>query len=334
MSFVPAPLDRLVFEARDLMQDYAPHWRHGHKAVVYELACPPGSVWEGQLRYTRWAAMPLPEAVDPSSAADRVEAREDVYDYAPTGNRPETVEWHVNFADPHLFVAYTSGLFAQDEMQVAEHPALGALREALVRDRHEAVTVENGQPTPVLVMGVERRVRVATERNAAEGRPEGLYGNAFARATEDAVRRATTRLEPPTVTNLIAMAAPGFGAGTYTETQIHSVLTTAFTGFRAAALESESAQGPEATAVVHTGYWGCGAFGGNRVLMAALQALAAEMAGVRRLVLHTFDRVGSRAWDEAYGVLQTLAGDAPVPSGELISRIAALGFAWGESDGN
>ncbi len=40
-------------------------------------------------------------------------------------------EWWVNFADPHLFVAYGSSLFAQDEIQVAEHPSLGHLREAL-----------------------------------------------------------------------------------------------------------------------------------------------------------------------------------------------------------
>jgi hypothetical protein len=334
MSVAPAPLERRVFEARELMEGYAPHWRHDHKALVYEVACPPGSVWQGRLRYTRWAALPLAEEVDPASAAARVEPREDVYDYAATGDRPAPVEWHVNFADPHLFVAYTGGLFAQDEMQVAEHPALGALREALVRDGHAAVTVEHGRPTPVLVMGVERRCRVATDRNTDEGRSEGLYGNAFARASEDAVRRATTPIDPPTVTNLIAMAAPGFGVGAYSDSQIHSILTTAFTGFRAAVLEAESAHGPAAATVVHTGYWGCGAFGGNRVLMAALQALAAEMAGVRRLVLHTFDRAGSRAWDEARGVLHTLAGRAPVPTAELIARIAAVGFAWGESDGN
>ena len=65
-------------------------------------------------------------------------------------------EWHVNFADPRLFVSYGSGLFAQDEMQVAE-------------------------PSTV------------------EGRPHGLYGNAFLMAKAEVVRRATVRLEPPTM---------------------------------------------------------------------------------------------------------------------------------------
>ena len=53
------------------------------------------------------------------------------FDYTPALDRADAVEWHVNFADPHLFVAYGSRLFAQDEMQVAEHPALGSLKEAL-----------------------------------------------------------------------------------------------------------------------------------------------------------------------------------------------------------
>ena len=39
------------------------------------------------------------------------------------------MEWYVNFADADLFVAYHIGLFAQDEIQTAEHPACGAIKE-------------------------------------------------------------------------------------------------------------------------------------------------------------------------------------------------------------
>ena len=53
------------------------------------------------------------------------------FDYQPAIEGQDVVEWHVNFADPHLFVAYAAGLFAQDEMQVAEHPGLAALKQAL-----------------------------------------------------------------------------------------------------------------------------------------------------------------------------------------------------------
>jgi len=128
-------------------------------------------------------------------------------------------------------------------MQCVEHPALGALGEALVANGLPAVTAEHGRPTPVLVEGVERRCRFATDPNAAEGRPGGLYGNAFARATADAVVRATTRIEPPTVTNLIAIAAPYPGRGQYRAQEIEDALATAHTGFRAAVVESHRLRG-------------------------------------------------------------------------------------------
>ncbi len=62
-----------------------------------------------------------------------LEVREGVYDYASATGVAGAVEWHVNFADPRLFTAYGTGFFAQDEMQVAEHPGLGALRGWRVR---------------------------------------------------------------------------------------------------------------------------------------------------------------------------------------------------------
>ena len=77
-------------------------------------------------------------------AEERVEVRERVYDYRPATGMAGAVEWHVNFADPRLFTAYGSGLLAQDEMQVAEHPALGALREALSARRWPTLTEERG----------------------------------------------------------------------------------------------------------------------------------------------------------------------------------------------
>jgi hypothetical protein len=47
---------------------------------------------------------------------------------------------------------------------------------------------------------------------------------------------------------------------------IEFVLATAFTGFSAARLESARLN-PSPVVAIHTGFWGCGAFGGNRVLM-------------------------------------------------------------------
>jgi len=329
MNAADRPIDTFSFEAERLMEEFPPAWRDRNKRVVYEIACPPGCRHGGHLTYMRWRAMALPEHSNPAAAILCTERRQDFYDYLPILRESGAVEWHVNFADPHLFVAYGSGLFAQDELQVAEHPCLGALKEALTARGSSPMTVEKDRPTPILVMGAERRCRVATERNHAEGRPYGLYGNAFAVAPAEAIRRATTRIEPPTVTNLIAMAAPSGGRGLYTASEIERVMTTAYTGFRAAVLQTG-----DAPTVVHTGFWGCGAFGGNRVLMALLQVLAGQMAGVERLVFHTFDADGTDAFDAAVGWVDDVLSASSIATRTLMDRVAAEGFEWGVSDGN
>ncbi|WP_406693624.1 hypothetical protein V5E97_21570 [Singulisphaera sp. Ch08] len=342
MSRQPEPIERQTFAIRELVEEHPPVWNDRNKQVVFAVACPPGSTRQGRLDYTRWGAMPFPaEGLDPAAAIDRMVARPGFYDYAREADLAGGLEWHVNFADPRLFFAYGSRLFAQDEMQAAEHPALGSLREALVASKRPALTVEGGRPTPVLVMGALRHCRVATDRNAAEGRPHGLYGNAFARADPDAVRRATTRIEPPTTTNLIAIAAPAGGVGRYRIDEIEGVLVTAYTAFRAAVLESARAHGSSSSedddglVVVHTGFWGCGAFGGDRVLMTTLQVLAAAMAGVERIVFHTGDSGGNAAIRETRAIFdEGRLGGSVIDVGELIRRIEAIGFAWGTSDGN
>jgi hypothetical protein len=221
-------------------------------------------------------------------------------------------------------------------MQVAEHPALGSLREALLRSDIKPRTLENGEPTPALVMGVERRCQVAIDRNAALGRPNGLYGNNFSRASAEAVDRATQAITPPTITNLIAMEAPAGGNGRYSRQEIEYILSTAFTGFTAARLESWWNKNQPPQVVVHTGFWGCGAYGGNRVLMALLQLLAARLAGLGRLVVHTGDATGSQVLQQAKRTLQQglESGAQPRNISDLVGQIESLGLQWGVSDGN
>lgn len=331
---VVEPLDRLRVTAQELMTEHPPQWQNQNKRVVFEISSPSGSAHRGELEYSRWAPMSVPSRVDVRAASKRLRPVPGFFEYTATAS--PAVEWHVNFADASLFGYYSGGLFAQDEMQAVEHPALGALRRALDAKGMKALTEERGQPTPVLVMGVERRCRVATNPDRAAGRPEGLYGNAFAHASEDAIRRATERIEPPTRTNLICIAAPHGARDVYTSAQIERVLVTACTGFRAAVLESKRASttGGDAAVVVHTGWWGCGAFGGNRVLMAILQVIAAEMAGVGQLVFH-FGGPGEKgALKEAVGLLESdLAAAGEIATTALIERLAATGFAWGVGNG-
>lgn len=326
---LPEPLERLTFEAATLMAEHPPMWRHTNKLVVFTVGCPEGCVHTGTIGYTRWPAFELPASSNPTAAAQNAVHRPTIYEYEPVV--PGAVEWHVNFADPLLFYAYGSGLFAQDEMQSAEHPALGAIVEALHVGSQRPATEDESGPTPVLVTGVERRVHVATDRNEAEGRPRGLYGNEFSAATPDVIRRAARRIDPPTRSNIVALAAPAYGIGRYARGQMERILVTAFTGFSAAVHESESLS-PGAPVVIHTGYWGCGVFGGNRVVMSLLQVLAAGMAGVDTLVFHTVTEEGAGPFEEALRVIEEEFGQGEIALGELLERLVALDFRWGMSE--
>lgn len=328
----PEPLERLEYDEEGLMALHPPVWRHPNKVAVFDVACPPGTVHRGRLCYTRWPALPVPDAIDPAAVPADVVERPGFYDYVPVLEPGTGIEWHVNFADPHLFVAYGSSLFAQDELQVAEHPALGALKEALAADRHAAMTVDAGSPTPVLVTGVPRRCAVSTTPDPGAGRPDGLYGAAFSRATPRMIRDACVRIEPPTLTNVLAVAAPRGGRGAYRRDEIVAVLTTAYTGFRAVVAESSRAMGPGAAVAVHSGFWGCGAFGGNRTLMALLQWIAADMARLDLLVLHTADPAGRTAYAAAVDRRDELARAGVSDTAELIDRVQAMGFEWGVGD--
>jgi hypothetical protein len=240
------------------MASHPPRVSNANKQLVFDIACRASVPHRGSLTVSRWRADGLPTEIDPASST-RLEARADLLPYDPS---PEGVlGWHVNFADRRLFVAYGSALLAQDEMQVAEHPALGALCEYLAtrRDTPLAPFTRDGSdvPTPYLVRGVERRCAIATDPDVEEDRPYGLYGNHFSRAKPDAIRRATRPIVPPTISHILAMEALPGGRGMYSLDEIRDVLLTAYTGFSAARAESLEAGARETH--VHTGHWGTGA---------------------------------------------------------------------------
>ncbi len=316
-------LVRRSYDAAALYVDHPPKLRHLHKRMVLDAAVPRGTTLMGRIELTRWKAAELPVAC--ASVAIECIPRPGYFDYA---GDPRGV-WHLNFADPNLFFAYGSALLAQDELQAAEHPALGPLREALLAEGQPALTEQDGRPTPVLVAGVERRCEILTAPSPS--RPSGLYGNRFASASLDEVRDAIRVISPPTLSNLIAIAAPGGGTGVYSRDDIEQVLVTAYTGFAAAALESR-ALWPGTPVEIRTGFWGCGAFGGNRHAMTLLQLLAARLAGIDRLTFYVFDDAGLAAYRKGAADLDEVLS----PNGSLadvIARIDARDYPWGYSDG-
>lgn len=301
--------------------------RHPYKRLLRRLAYPDGDAGPGTLHVSRWV-----EGLDPvvptPSAATEVRVRAEGFMYEAPG--PREIHWHVNFADAHVFGFHAGPLFAQDEMQIAEHPILATVRDVLDHEDFPPLTEEAGRATPILVAGAERRLCIDTAPRP--GAPHGLYGNRFAEAPWEVVREATTVLQPPTVSNIAAMAAPQGGHGRYTRDTIAHVLATAITTFSAARVVSEHLRGEGVRVVMHSGFWGCGAFGGNRLLMPALQMLAARRAGLDRLDMHSLGLGGPEAMRRSMQVaLEIGAGDDVVA---WIDAATARGFEWGQSDGN
>jgi hypothetical protein len=319
-------MQKHIFETQQLINHYPPRWQHPHKKLVYQIACPPGCQHSGQLIFSRWPPRSLPKNLPTDGNFCALDSYHGFFAYEPSLDERVT-EWYLNFAHYDLFSAYGTSLFAQDEMQVAEHPALAALREALVALNITPLTVEDNKPTPILIKGVERRCQIATDPNPNELRPHGLYGNHFALASAQAIIRATTPINPPTISHILALEAPHPGHGFYREQQISYILTTAFTGFVAAKAESED------ITVIHTGFWGCGAYGGNRVLMVLLQIIAGHLAQIERLVFHAADTQGIADIEQAKHLFEKQI----IPLHEVNAIIAFLTtakFCWGISDGN
>ncbi len=324
----PAPSLRRSFAAPGLVDGFPPAWRDPNKRAVWQVSGA-GAPHTGTLEYACWRPRPLPATVPTPGPFTVVEG---VFDYPP---EPEarTLSWHLNFADARLFGFYGGPLLAQDELQVLEHPLLGSLRDALDTEGTPGRTEDpQGRPTPVTVAGVQRRCVFDTRPDPAAGRPRSLYGNAFAAALMDTALAAVQRLDPPTVSNILAIAAPSGGFGPYQLDELEGILETAFSGFAAAAQEGARLRGGPVRTFVHTGFWGCGAFGGNRVVMTVIQALAADLAGVE-LVFHGVDPEGARTAREAHQrYLDLRNGEDRVP--QILEALEAQGFRWGQSDGN
>ena len=87
--------------------------------------------------------------------------------------------------------------------------------------------------------------------------------------------------------------------------------------------------------VIHTGFWGCGAFGGNRQLMTILQSFAADLAKVD-LKFWAVNDSGAKDALKYYEWYQSITEPRAINkfTHNLLERLLARKYQWGESDGN
>jgi len=82
--------------------------------------------------------------------------------------------------------------------------------------------------------------------------------------------------------------------------------------------------------IIHTGHWGTGAYGGNKVLMAILQIAAAHLAGVDQIVYWAFS--DPEAVHQAISVVDEIVGSGCSLT-EFIHKVESKKFKWGLSNG-
>ena len=319
----------LTFDNATLFRDFPNNPYNANKKLVLSIAIPAGYDHTGCVTVSAWG----PDAtLDPITITvdTLIEVNIGIYPYADTPASRNGSEWCVNFADKWLFNYGEGNLLAQDELQIAEHPVSSCLRHAmadtaiapLTRDRSK-----NDAPRPLLIRDILRHVHLDTTT--------GLYGTAFAYAPAADVIAACTPIKPPTVSNIIAMDAPAGGQGIYEERTLVDIWTTALTAFYGAVCEAKASNGDSPECTIHTGWWGTGAYGGNRTLMAIMQVIAARAAGVTRLVFHTVDSSGAADFDAACshpGLNEFLSGTSLDPKA-FLRYCAAQSFRWGVSNG-
>lgn len=252
--------------------------------------------------------------------------------------KAKIIPYYVNFSDEHLFAFGLGDLFAQDEIQNAEHGFV----PSMIRKALEMIQVTNSKyrpvtkGTPFTVRNLDAICNMDTTK---------IYGWNLIDASEKDVREAVAKdrfnkgcsgpvakfQNPYPVTNLICMLAPtsGYDGKPYQRDELINILRTAYTAFRAAVLESEILG---ADCCIHTGNWGTGAFGNNPELIAILQMLAANLAGVKQLYYHTFDKekhasflLGETFFNKTFlGVVST---------SDFIEKIHAKKYTWCRGDG-
>lgn len=315
-----------------VLLDTPPEYLHDFKREIYSKAA---GVWASRqaevvIRYARNTSKELSEISLRPEAANKPEIVSVPhffrYDDSPS---PEEMNWYLNFADPLLFTAYDTDLFAQDEIQTLEHPLLAALKlhlDAMRCPELRTLTVEDGRATPWIFENVPRWINVNTSPVDKKGKTKSIYGNAFASAARSLLRRAITINDNPlSRSNLIAMAAPCPGYGVYRPHEICQLLSTVLAGF-APAVEA----GAGRKTVIHTGRWGAGAFGGSEELALCVQIIGGMLCGVSKLVFHA---VSPKCLENARRTAKTVvaaSGDAE----QIVEKLLAREYRWGFSDGN
>jgi len=256
--------------------------------------------------------------------------------------------WTANFGDKNVFYGSATDLCAQDEIQALEHPILSFVHNYAKEHSLSVIHLEEGHA--LLVQGAVRRAVLDTETefeglqeldgNTSKGT---LYGKNFGKARKEHIEAAIQKIAPQE-NNLFVMSAPDVRArqegSLYSEEDIWALLHNSYTAFKAI-------QRKDPDAIVHTGNWGCGAWGNDPTLVAVIQLAAARMAGIKEVHYYPLNEQEALVTAaqilnqiEATGLVKTADGvneENPSDIGLvncLVQNAKNLNFRYRRGDGN
>ena len=274
----------------ELLDKYTPDYSFSRKRWLFEQACAVHSKVSGDLEISRWA---FDESVFEKGAGFysgcKISSVPGYYDYKDRSSSERYV-WYVNFADYLLFGFYDDSKFAQDEIQSLEHPLLCSVVRYLDDNNLPhlptyTALIRNKVTAPYLVENVPYWISVNTSVTMADGSVHNLYGHNFSTESHDVINAGIKIVQEDLNNNIIAMAAPdSINNGCYSYSDIRYSIETVLTAFSAAAVQADK-KGCKKV-VIHTGNWGCGAFGGVPVFSYLCQFIAGSMCGIDELVFH------------------------------------------------
>ena len=321
---------RVSVKVQDLLNNYPPEYTYHVKKEWYDRAAYHHRHQHGTVKISRWQfADSRKEPLFFQQMPMKVLVRNDFFRYHEVDDEKTRVFW-LNFADSQLFGFYDGYMFAQDEIQTLEHPLLGSVMEYIDRNETEtlvALTEQKGLPTPYIVEHVPYWIQIQTNPVLPDGRRANLYGRRLRLSTPEERAQGFSVLQSEKKNNIIAMAAPCGGHGLYTVKQLEYLLKCAFSAFAGATRVTAASKHEFCT--IHTGKWGCGAFGNNEELIHLVQLIAASSVGVTNIVFHAVNHAALvkafekfREWKDAWSISQ------------LTEYLVSQKYQWSDEDGN
>lgn len=327
-------LGSVELECEELMTTHEPIFTNERKKKLFAIAKEKKlKSLNGYVQVTR--CTPDTKEIDKATFVKtdvKIKLLANFFNYESDKNSDIRKVWWMNYADPKLFGFYANEFFAQDEIQVLEHPILASIRRYLLDPGEENMAprtlVQNGSDwiaTPYLIEDVPLWMTVNSYPKLPDGMPVRIYGASFTEAPQEAIDIGCKVYSGELKNNIMAIAAPSFCQGKYSYDEIELILKTLISAFSQAKDLSQNKK-----CVVHGGNWGCGAFGGNHELMYFAQLYAASVCGIDEIVLHSIE--DDDIYDDAETKYKELDKEMSLES--VVYFLLSQGYRWGRSDGN